>query len=226
MMSSQYALFEINKISARFAPEAGVPKGVKPHYNITPAQSVVVIVSRDGVCQIETMKWGFIPAGAKDKNSIFRYKTFNARAEDVLNKPTWDKAIRTRRCLIPANGFYEFKTTKTGKSPFYISLPDQSIFAFAGIYGSWTDADGVDWGMCSIITTSTDTDDDMSPSRLPVIVRPEDEAVWLNPEISDVSSILKVMKPYDLAKIKIIPVSDDIKSSKIDKPYLIERLTK
>ena len=225
-MSSQYALYEINKISARFAPEAGVPKGVKPRYNINPAQSVVVIVNRDGVRQIESMKWGFIPAGAKDTNSIFRYKTFNARAEDILNKPTWSKAIRTQRCLIPANGFYEFKTTKTGKSPFYIYLPDQSIFAFAGVYGVWTDADGVDWGMCSIITTNTDTNDDMSPSRLPVIVRPEDEADWLNSEISDVSSILKVMKLYDLTKIKIIPVSDDVKSSKIDKPYLIERLSK
>jgi len=225
-MSSQYALYEINKISARFAPEAGVPKGVKPHYNITPAQSVVVIVSRDGVRQIETMKWGFIPAGAKDNNSIFRYKTHNARSEDVFDKPTWSRAIRERRCLIPANGFYEFKATENGKNAFYIRPADQQIFAFAGIYGTWTDPNGVTFGMCSIITTISDADDDMTPSRLPVIVRPEDEADWLNPTASDMNSIYKIMKPYTPSQLSIIRVSEDVKSSKIDKPYLIERFVK
>lgn len=225
-MSSQYALYEINKISEIFAPSAGVPKGVKPHYNITPAQMVVAIVNRDGVKQIETMKWGFIPYGAKDTNSIFRYKTYNARAEDVLSKPTWRSSIRTSRCLIPANGFYEYKTLETGKRPYYIHLDDASIFAFAGVYGTWTDPEGNKFGMCSIITTNTDTDDDMMPSRIPVIVRPEDQDDWLNPEIEDANTILRIMTPYDLSKIKIIPVSDDVKSAKIDKPYLIERLVR
>lgn len=225
-MSSQYALYEINKVSSRFAPEAGVPKGVKPHYNITPAQSVVVIVNRDGVRQIEQMKWGFIPAGAKDSNSIFRYKTYNARSEDVFDKPTWSRSIRERRCLIPANGFYESKNLETGKTPYYIQTAEQEIFAFAGVYGEWVDPDGKTWGMCSIITTSSDTDDNMIPSRLPVIIRAEDEEAWLNPTISDMSSIYGIMKPFKPEQLKIFRVSDDIKSTKIDKPYLIERLAK
>lgn len=225
-MISQYALYEINKISNRFAPASGVPKGVKPHYNINPAQFVVVVVNRDGINQIEQMKWGFIPVGAKDTNSIFRYKTFTARSEAVFDKPTWSRAIREKRCLIPANGFYDWKNLETGKTPYYIQIANQSLFAFAGIYSTWADPSGTIWGMCSVITTSTDTDNDMMPSRLPVIVSPEDEAEWLNPVVGDMNSIYKIMKPYDADQLKFTRVSDDIKSSKIDKPYLIERLAK
>ena len=223
-MSSQYALYQIDKISKRFAPDSGVPKGVKPHYNISPAQSVVVIVNRDGFNQIDQMKWGFIPAGARDTNSIFRYKTYNARSEFIFDKPTWSRAIREQRCLIPANGFFEWKNLETSKTPYYIQTADQSLFAFAGVYSSWVDPNGVVWGMCSIITTASDTDNQMVPSRLPVIVRPGDEADWLSPNISDMNSIYKIMKPFDPEQLKIYRVSDDIKSTKIDKPYLIERL--
>jgi putative SOS response-associated peptidase YedK len=225
-MSSKYALFEIDKVSKQFAPESGVPKGVHPHYNINPAQSVVVIVICDGVRRIEQMKWGFVPVGAKDTNSIFRYKTYNARSEAIFDKPTWSRSIRERRCLIPANGFYEWKNLETGKTPYYIQDASRSLFAFAGIYSVWTDQNGVDWNMCSIITTASDTDDQMIPSRLPVIVRPEDEAGWLDPTSSDMNMIYGIMKPYQPKELKIYRVSDDIKSAKIDRPYLIERLVK
>ena len=222
-MTSKYALYEIDKISKRFAPDSGVPKGVKPHYNINPAQTVAVIVNRGGVNVIEKMIWGFIPAGAKDTNSIFRYKTQIARSEAVFDKPTWSRAIREQRCLIPANGYFEFKTLETGKKPFYIHPTDQTLFAFAGIYGSWTDPDGVTHGMCAIITTASETDSDMIPSRLPIIVQPDEESTWLNPTIGDMNSIYQIMRPYDASKLTIIPVSDDVNSAKIDAGYLIER---
>lgn len=222
-MSSNYALYEIDKISKQFASDAGVPKGVKPCYNINPADLVVVIVNRDGNRSIERMKWGFIPEGAKDANSIFRYKTYNARGEDVFDKPTWSRSIRERRCLIPANGFYEWKNLETGKTPYYIQDVSRSIFSFAGIYNSWTDLNGVNWGVCSIVTISSDTDDNMLPTRLPVIVRAEDEEAWLDPTVSDMNTIYRVMRPYSPQELKIYRVSGDIKSSKINKPYLIER---
>lgn len=222
-MSSQYALFEIDKISKRFAPESGVPKGVKPHYNISPAQEVVTIVNRNGVKTIEKMKWGFVPSDARDTNSIFRYKTHIAKAEVIFDKPTWSRAIREQRCLIPANGFYEWKNLETGKVPYYIQTAEQTLFAFAGIYSSWTDPDGVVHGMCAMITTASDTDNQAVPMRLPVIVRPEDEADWLNPVAGGMNLIYKIMKPLMPEQLKIYRVSDDIRSSKIDKPYLIER---
>jgi len=223
-MSSQYTLYEINKISQVFAPEADVPKGVKPHYNITPTQLSPVITFKDGARAIEKMKWGFIPVGAKDTNSVFRYKTYNARAEMVFSKPTWSKVIRSQRCLVPANGFYEYKNSETGKHPYYIQLSDQSIFAFAGVYSSWIDASGMKYGMFSIITIDSDTDNDAIPSRLPVIVKPEDYDTWLNPEITDAAKIYNVMKPYDVSKLKFGRVSDDVKLAKNDKQYLIEYL--
>lgn len=220
-MTSRYALYEIDKIRDRFNIEKGLPKGVKPHYNISPTQSVPVITNKDGINQIEFMKWGFLPVGAKDDNSIFRYKTFNARSETVFNKPTWMTAIRSRRCIVPVNGFYEWKTAANGKNPFIIQTTDQSLFGLAGVYSDWTDSGGNTHKMCAIITIDSETSDDMTPSRLPVIILPSDEATWLNPEINDMSSIYSVMQPYDLEKIKVTRVSPDVNSTKIDKPYLV-----
>lgn len=223
-MTSRYALYEIDKISKRFAPDSGVPKGVKPSYNISPTQVVPVIVSRGGVNQIEVMKWGFVPAGAKDTSAVFRYKTFNARSEGIFDKPTWSTAVRSQRCLIPANGFFEWKVSPTGKNPFYIHPADVSLFAFAGLYSAWTDPEGKVWGMCSIVTTNSASESDMMPSRLPVIVHPDDEADWLNPAIGDINSLYKIMRPFSPDLLTITRVDDAINSTKINKPFLINKL--
>jgi putative SOS response-associated peptidase YedK len=224
-MTSRYALYAIDKISKRFAPESGVPKGVRPRYNIGPASLIPVIINRGGVNQITLMKWGFIAAGAKDTNAIFRYKTQIARSEGIFDKPTWANVIRTQRCLIPANGFYEWRNNETvirrKAEPYYIRPTDQQLFAFAGVYGTWTDPDGTDWDMCAIITTNSGVDSVMTPSRLPVIVHPDDESDWLNPTIGDINSLYKIMRPYDTSALAIIRVSDDINSTKTDNPSLI-----
>lgn len=223
-MTARYALYEIDKISRRFADGNDMPKGVKPHYNLSPAQLVPVIVNRDGVNQIEIMKWGFIPAGAKDTTAVFRYKSYNARSEGIFDKPTWSKVIRSQRCLIPANGFYEWKTVPTGKNPFYLHPTDASLFAFAGVYSSWTDPEGKIWGMCSIVTTNSAGESDMMPSRLPVIVYPDDEADWLDPSVNDINTLYRIMRPLEADMLTIVRVGDDINSAKVDKPQLIERL--
>lgn len=224
-MTARYALFTIDKLSARFAPEAGVPKGTKPSYNISPAQSVPVIVMRDGARAIETMKWGFIPAGAKDTNSVFRYKTHIARSEGIFERPTWADAIRTSRCLIPANGFYEWRNLPEGRVPYFIQTNDQPLFAFAGLYGEWTDPDGKVWGMCALITSNSGTDSIMTPSRLPVIVDPADENDWLNPAIGDINTLYKIMRPYDPEQLRIKRVSDAVNSSKATGSELIVPVT-
>lgn len=217
-------MYEIDKISKRFAPDGGVPKGVKPSYNISPTQVVPVIVSRDGINQIEVMKWGFIPAGAQDASAVFRYKTFNARSEGIFDKPTWSTAIRSQRCLIPANGFFEWKISSVGKNPFYIRPTDVALFAFAGLYSTWTDPEGTVWGICSIVTTNSASESDMMPSRLPVIVHPDDEADWLNPAIGDINSLYKIMRPFSPDLLTITRVDDAINSTKINKPFLINKL--
>jgi putative SOS response-associated peptidase YedK len=222
-MSSRYTLYSIDALRDRFAPSSGVPKGVRPSYNISPAASVPVIVSRDGVRQIETMKWGFIPSAAKDTNSIFRYKTYIARSEGIFDKPTWATAIRTQRCLIPADGYYEWKMTGDQKNPYYIQPTDKKVFAFAGVYGTWTDPDGTTWGMCSMITTNSATESDMLPSRLPVIVHPDDESDWLNPDVSDINTLYKIMRPFEHDQLSIIRVGDAVNSVKPNTASLINK---
>lgn len=221
-MTARYALYTIDKLRDRFGLTDGVPKGVKPHYNISPVQLVPVVLWRDGRRVMELMKWGFVPKNAPDTNSVFRYKTFIARSEGIFSKPTWQTSVRTTRCLIPANGFYDWKKATGGKQPFYIHPTDQQLFAYAGLYSSWTDADGKQWGTCSIVTTNSATDTDTVPSRLPVIVHPDDESDWLNPEIDDVSTLYRIMRPYDASLLSITKVNDEINSTKIDSPRLIE----
>jgi putative SOS response-associated peptidase YedK len=223
-MADRYTLYEIENLRDRFTLADGVPVGVKKSYNISPTQTIPVITSSDGANHMHRMKWGFVPANAKDLNSVCRYKTHRANSEGIFHKATWQESIRTKRCLIPANGFYEWKKTDDGKRAFYIRAADQPLFAFAGLYGDWTDPEGKQWGVCAIITTATGSETDMLPSRLPVIVDPADEADWLNPNISDVSTLIRIMRPYDPGQLVITRVGDDISSLKIDKPSLITPL--
>ena len=220
-MADRYTLYEIENLRDRFTLVDGVPAGVKKSYNVSPTQTIPVVVGENGVNHMQRMKWGFVPSNAKDLNSVFRYKTHRANSEGIFYKATWQDAIRTKRCLIPANGFYEWKKTEDGKRAFYIHPDDQSLFAFAGLYGEWTDPAGTLWGVCAIITTATGSETDMLPSRLPVIVDPADEADWLNPNISDVSTLIRIMRPYDPYQLVITRVGDEINSLKIDKPSLI-----
>lgn len=223
-MSSRYALYEIDKLRDRFTLASGVPKGVKPHYNISATHTIPVIVNRDGKNEAELMKWGHVPTGAKDMNSVFRYKTQATRSEGIFEKSTWKQAIREQRCLIPANGFYEWKRSSGGKHPFYITATDQSLFGFAGVYSSWTDPTGVTWGTCALITTRTEATSDLIPSRLPIIVAPEDEADWLNPDINDINTLYRIMRPYDQNHLRIHKVSDDINGTKPNSAHLIKRV--
>jgi putative SOS response-associated peptidase YedK len=219
-MADRYTLFEIDKLRDRFHLINGVPAGVKKNYNISPTQLGSVIVNRDGVNVLEQMKWGFIPATAKDTNSVFRYKTFLAKSEDVFSKPSWQGAIRTSRCLIPANGFYEWQQTTDGKLPFYVRPKDQDLFSFAGIYSSWTDPAGVTWGTYAIVTTQYDRYP-KKPLQRAIILSPADEAQWLDPTISDVSTLYGIMRPSSDDMLQIHQVSPDVKNVKANNERLI-----
>jgi len=220
-MAERYTLFSIEKLSDRFQLAQGVPAGVKRSYNVSPTQLGSVIVKRDGVNVLERMKWGFIPATAKDDNSVFRYKTYQAKSEGIFSKPTWQDSIRHSRCLVPANGYYEWQQTVDGKLPFYISHGSQELFAFAGIYSSWTDPQGKTWGTYAIVTTLHDRGA-KRPLQRPVILGPSDEAEWLNSEISDVNSLYGILRPTSEDMLHIHRVSSDVKNMKADGERLIQ----
>lgn len=220
-MCGRYALFQIEQLRERFRIANNLPNGLKPRYNIGPSQLEPVIVERNGAPQVEVMKWGFVPRWAKDTNSIFRYKTFNARSEGIFDKPIWKKAIRTTRCLVPANGFYEWKDTADGKQPFFIAPSGSALFSFAGLYGRWQDSTGFEWGTYSIITTQPNKD--MSPihDRMPVILHPDDEATWLDPAVDDTDLLEHLMRPYPDHALSIAEVSRDVNTIKTDEARLI-----
>lgn len=219
-MAERYTLFEIEKLRDRFALKDGVPAGVKKSYNISPGQLGSVIVHRDGVNVLERMKWGFIPANAKDNNSVFRYKTYMAKSEGIFDKATWQHAIRHQRCLIPANGFYEWQQTQEGKLPFYLTPSEQELVAFAGVYSSWTDSDGKEWGTYAIVTIMQDRSPKQSLRR-PIILSPEDEADWLNPAITDMNTLYRCMRPYTEDMFTIHRVTPDVKNVKLNDPRTI-----
>lgn len=223
-MAERYSLFEIENLRDRFQLVQGVPAGVKRSYNVSPTQLGSVIVSRNGINVLERMKWGFIPTTAKDANSVFRYKTYVAKSEGIFSKPTWQESIRHSRCLVPANGYFEWQQTPDGKLPYYISPIDQELFAFAGIYSTWTDTDGKVWGTYAVVTTLHDRGA-KRPLQRPIILRPSDEPDWLNPEVSDLNSLYGIMRPTPEDMLRIYPVALDVKNSKADGERLIAPLS-
>jgi putative SOS response-associated peptidase YedK len=220
-MCGRYALFQIEQLRERFQVANNLPAGIKERYNIGPTQLEPIIVERSGDRRIEVMKWGFIPRWAKDATSVFRYKTFNARAEGIFEKPLWKKAVRSSRCLVPANGFYEWMNSENGKQPYFISSPDNELLSFAGVYGTWRNQSGFEWGTFSIITTKPNKD--MSPihDRMPVILDKSEESLWLDNSLDDSDLLESLMDPYPDNALSITPVSRDVNTIKTDEAHLI-----
>lgn len=223
-MAERYSLYEIENLRDRFHLAAGVPAGVKRSFNISPTQLAPVIVSRDGAATLERMKWGFIPATAKNDNSVFRYKTYLAKSEGIFSKPTWQEAIRHTRCLVPANGYYEWQQTPDGKLPFYVCPTDRELFAFAGVYSSWTDPDGTEWGTFAIVTTLHERGA-KKPLQRPIIVNSHDEQTWLDPTVSDLSTLYGIMRPMSDDLLQIYQVTPDVKNTKRNDETLLKPLS-
>jgi putative SOS response-associated peptidase YedK len=158
------------------------PHEIAPNYNIAPGQTMPVVTDDEaGKPAIELMRWGLVPMWAKDIS--IGYKLINARDDTVFEKPMWRNLILKKRCLIPADGFYEWKKTHDGskevKKPFYIRPKQADIFSFAGVWSSWKDAEGSELKTYSIITTEPNEEMRLVHNRMPVILYPEEESAWL-----------------------------------------------
>ena len=222
-MISHYALYTIADLGKRFQLSEGLPKGIKPHYNISPTVSAPIITVNDGSRVVRSMKWGLVAKGAKDTNSVFRYKTYNIPSESVFSRHSWERAIRESRCLIPANGFYELNGSGK-KQAFYVHPEDASLFAFAGVYSSWEDPDGITHGTFSMITINSSDEMPDSSTHMPIIIKPEDEARWLDPTITEANDLYDMLRPYPAGLLSIHEVSAAVHSPKPNKPELIEQL--
>jgi putative SOS response-associated peptidase YedK len=190
-----------------------------PSYNVAPGATMPVVV-RNSPNRVELMKWGLIPFWAKDpKNS---YKTINARAETVATSPVFREALKRRRCLVPASGFYEWQQTERGKLPYFIHLKDIELFAFAGLYDVWQDAEGNELRTYTIITTTPNDLVQPIHNRMPVILHPDDEAMWIDPKMNDTAALRALLQPFPNALMEAYPVSRAVNTAAIDTPALIE----
>jgi putative SOS response-associated peptidase YedK len=172
-------------------------------YNIAPTQQVATVLAENGKRKLEMLHWGLIPSWAKDPEVGNRM--INARAETVAEKPSYRKAFQERRCLILADGFYEWQKTDNGKQPFYIRMEDESPFAFAGLWESWRN--GREIRSCTIITTAPNELAASIHNRMPVILHPEDYDMWLDPDFDEREPLTSLLKPFPAEAMEAYPVS-------------------
>lgn len=222
-MISRYSLYTTADLRDRFALASGLPKGVKPRYNAHPTAQAPVIVNQNGHAEVEQMGWGLIPKGAKNTNSVFRYKTYNVPSEKILTKHSWETAVRHNRCLVPANGFYQLVGEGDKKQAYYIQLKDTPIFAFAGIYSTWDDA-GARHSTYSIITSEAPHSLRHIGDRMPVILSQSEETRWLDASVTDANALFDMLRPISSEQLLITEVGAEIHSLKIDTPKLIASL--
>ena len=178
-----------------------------PRFNIAPTQSVPVIRQnpKEPVRQLSLMRWGLIPSWAKD--SSVAASMINARAETASTKPAFRDAMKSRRCLIPADGFYEWSRTGKTKQPYCFEINEGQLFAFAGLWEGWKDPSGQWVKSCSILTTTPNAVASAVHDRMPVIIDPDTYDLWLDPGMKGVSAASDLLKPYDARLMRCYPVS-------------------
>ncbi len=192
-----------------------------PRFNVAPTQTLPVI-TRNSPNRVEMMRWGLIPSWAKDAG--IGSKMINARAETVAEKPAFRRSLRSRRCLVPASGFFEWKRDGESKTPHFIHLPDEPLFAFAGLYDVWRDPDGRTVQSYTVLTTQPNELMAEIHNRMPVILRREDEDEWLDPANTEPEHLLPLLRPYPAHDMAAYPVSRMVNSPMNDAPHVLERV--
>jgi putative SOS response-associated peptidase YedK len=226
-MCGRYTLHKKAKDLAKRYNLATVPQDIQENFNVAPGQIMPVITADElGQPRLELMKWGLIPAWAKDPS--IGYKLINARDDTIFEKPMWRGLVLRKRALIPANGFYEWKRLPEGdkerKQPFYIHPKHVDVFSFAGVWETWKDVEGKSLKTYSIITTAPNEEMSSVHNRMPVILHQEDEASWLEPSKVSREEIEPFLHPYEDNRLEMYAVSKDVNSAANNDEHLIYAL--
>ncbi len=192
----------------------------EPSYNIAPSQDVACVIGNGGN-RLVKFRWGFVPFWADDPS--IGYKMINARAETVAEKKSFARAFKKQRCLVVADGFYEWRKLADGKRkiPMYVHLSEERPFGFAGLYENWKSKDGAVLQTCTIITTQPN--ELMAPihNRMPVIIAPEKRKIWLDRDIQDPGRLMPLLAPYNAAEMELHEVSKRVNSPSYNEPDCI-----
>ena len=207
-----------DELQKQFGLSQPPPTELSPRFNIAPSQTVAV-VANEANRVLDLFHWGLIPSWAKDPK--IGNKLINARAETLPEKPSFRTALKRRRCLVLADGFYEWKKDGAAKTPMYIQLQDGHLFAFAGLWEVWQPPDGSLVKSCTIITTEPNTLLASIHNRMPAILPPEAYDAWLTPGELPTAEAMALLKPYDPALMKATPVSSRVNSPAVDVPELV-----
>ncbi len=201
-------------------PDVQIPDGFSPRYNIAPTQPVAVIANQ-APGKLDFFVWGLIPSWAKDPE--IGNRLINARAETLAEKPSFRTAYRRRRCLILADGFYEWQEIpgSKGKQPMFIHLKDHQPFAFAGLWELWNAPDGSQIYSCTIITTQPNQLMQPIHNRMPVILPPDAYTRWLDPGERQPAEFDPLLVPYPAEGMAAYPVSRQVNTPQNDSPACI-----
>ncbi len=222
-MCGRYTLkTPVELLSEKFQFPEIIP--LKPRYNIAPSQSVAVVrlLPDDTDRKLAMLRWGLLPAWVKDPTKV--QQPINAKAETAAEKPMFRDAFKRRRCLAPADGFYEWKQEGGRKQPVYIHMKDGEPFAIAGLWERWAGQDGQVIESCTLLTT--EPNDLLAPihNRMPVILDPKDYEQWLDPDMQAADGVKPLLRPYPSDLMTVYSISLRVNNPKNDDSQCLEPL--
>jgi len=214
--------YTLSTPAGRLAEEFRLDEGaveISPSYNVAPTQEVAAVLDEDGKRRLEMLRWGLVPSWADDPEIGARM--INARSETAAEKPSFRSAFRRRRCLIAADGFYEWKRENGGKQPYYFHMQEGRPFAFAGLWESWEKGGDGALLSCAILTTRANSVLDGIHDRMPVILPSESYDAWLDPD-ADREELAELLIPYPGDDLETYPVSRFVNSPRNNDERCIE----
>lgn len=220
-MCGRYTLYDAKDLGPRFKLEKRPGFVSQDNYNVAPRQWLPVVFEDEEMGRIlSPMQWGFVPFWSKDPSKGPR--PINTKSETVFESRTWLVSVRHYRCIVPSRGFYEWKAVNEKmKLPYLIRPKDQELFGFAGLYSIWHDVEGKPFYSFSIMTTRPNKDMEPIHDRMPVILRPGQEASWLDRRISEREPLAELLVPYGDGKLEIYRVSEDVNSPRNNDHHLV-----
>ena len=233
-MCGRFVLIQVGQLEVRFTAIIRYPSEYRPdltimpsfldqpRYNVAPTQQILTVTNEDGERVIEPMRWGLIPSWAKDGQTL--PLNINARDDKVATGGFWRRPLRRQRCLVPADGYYEWTGTKANRTPVFVRRKDERLFAFAGLFDTWLHPNtGEATRSCAIVTTSPNSSLERIHNRMPAILSTEAEALWLDPLTQDPGPLESLIHPYPDEELEHFPVDKSVNSARSQGPALISR---